>query len=163
MPTPSPDFSLYQRTFDRGLKAARAGLPLPFFFDVVHPLAQQLKETLRETLPIEDPLALQEACFLFQHADFVLAHLTGLFAEHEGVAHSADKARTVLRALAQHLVFGTPIDLAATEPPATHHPVRILLQESDVLAVFTALQALYQGRTSAYCALCTRMTQHASQ
>lgn len=144
-------------TIQRGVKAAQAGLPEAFHFDVVRPMSRIIDDILLAALPSFPPPAeknagpqLEDARFLYSHCPFIQGHLRQQFVLHEGERHSADKARAVLMALARHLVTGAPIAFDYTAESTAHLPTTILKTEAAIVAFFRSLQALYGGQAEPY-------------
>lgn len=93
------------------------------------------------------------AHFLFAQHRFVAAQFRTLTEELDGMACCADRNRTILRALAAHLVSGKPIVFDYTQQYTYHLPVRVFRTESDILAFFDAVFQLYYGKTEPFIAV----------
>lgn len=127
--------------------AVQAGRVDLFERALARPLAQVVEGVLHQEL-----MHNYRAQFLFQHSRFVEQHLRAVIEKVEGRACCADKTRTVLRALAGHLVHGTPIAFDYAQEYTFHLPTTVLREHTDVVAFFDALVELYYGKPAPYLA-----------
>jgi hypothetical protein len=93
------------------------------------------------------------AQFLFGKHRFVETQFRAMVEEIDGMACCADRNRTILRALAGHLVAGKPIVFDYTQEYTYHLPVRVFRTETDILAFFDAVRSLYYGNTAPFIAV----------
>jgi multidrug efflux pump subunit AcrA (membrane-fusion protein) len=93
------------------------------------------------------------AQFLFSKHQFVETHFRRLVEEIDGMACCADRTRTILRALANHLVHQKPIVFNYAQEYTFHLPVRVFRTELDIVSFFDALLELYYGKAEAFIAI----------
>lgn len=107
----------------------------------------------------------RDLAFLYEKADFVEMHLKRRFDHIEGMPCCADKARTVLRALARHFAdeAGRPIQFNYAQEITYHLPQKILRTHDEIITFFNALKGLYYGRFEPYVALCAAQEKDAKE
>lgn len=88
--------------------------------------------------------------FLIENYEFVERNFCSLFSEFEGSACSADKSRTVSRALFGHLLQGKPIEFDYGAQYVYHLPKAIFKDQQSIVDFFVALQGLYYGKPARY-------------
>lgn len=130
------------------VEAIRAGKLVDFDRALTRPLQQVVDGVLSKELAGN-----HRAKFLFGNHRFVAAHFRKMVEEIDGMACCADRNRTILRALARHLVAGKPIVFDYTQEYTFHLPVRVFRTESDILAFFDAVFKLYYGTTEPFIAV----------
>lgn len=87
--------------------------------------------------------------FLFSQSRFIENHFTRLFQQYEATTHAADKARTLLRALAHFCATGQPISFDYSGPKE-HLPAHIFTHHQIIYDFFEALYRLYHGQPELY-------------
>lgn len=87
--------------------------------------------------------------FLFAQSRYIDNHLTRLFQQYEGNDHSAEKSRTLLRALAHFFATGQPISFDYSGP-RDHLPQQIFTHHQPIFDFFEGLYRLYHGQPELY-------------
>lgn len=90
------------------------------------------------------------AKFLFTQYRFVETHFKEVFRRLEGNTCCADKSRWVTRALARHLLDGTPIHADFNQQYTFHLPSKVLNTQESILDFFEALRFLHAGQPERY-------------
>lgn len=126
-------------------KALHNGDPEAFQFALGRPLESLIDGLLQHEFP-----GAHRVHFLCKHADFIERHVRWLVARHEGAACSADKSRTILRALFHALVSNKDIEWDYTQQYTYHLPKRVLTTHDAVMSLFDGLHALYFGNPAPY-------------
>lgn len=101
--------------------------------------------------------------FLLVHWDFVRNHVQTLVEGFEGGACCADKTRTILRTLANHLASGAPYRFDRAQQYTFHLPLSVFLEEKETVAFLEALVQLYHGRAVEYIAWMHLLSQNKPQ
>lgn len=123
-------------------RAARAGEAEDFHRLAVRPL----NDVLEGLLIAETPEASPRLRFLLHHYDFVEKQVLALVTEMDGHAYSADRCRTILRALAGFLKDGRRIEFDYAQQYTYHLPRKALASHEEVLDFFDAIYELFYGR-----------------
>jgi len=99
---------------------------------------------------MEIPQAAAPVKFLFQNAGFVESHFRRQIESIEGSACSADKTRTVMRALLRRLADGVPIQFDYGQEYTFHLPTTVFRTEAEIVKFFDALRRLHSGFAQQY-------------
>lgn len=122
----------------------------PEHFDLLFNLPlREGTETLLANSFNEQVIDKPRLIFLFSQSRFLENHFTRLFQQYEEAEHSADKARTLLRALAHFFATGQPISFDYSGPN-DHLPKAIFTHHQVIYDFFEALYRLYHGQPELY-------------
>lgn len=156
--------SLIQESQASSEERVAAWLALPDIVDVLEAISELNPEhfDLLFNLPVrEGTEALLSECFsdqildrprmlfLFSQSRFVESHFSRLFQQYEGNEQSAEKSRTLLRALAHFFASGQPICFDYSGPNQ-HLPQRIFTHHQAIFDFFEGLYRLYHGQPELY-------------
>lgn len=126
----------------------------PEHFDLLFNLPiRESTEALLDQCFTDDVLDKTRLTFLFCQSRFIENHLTRLFQQYEGTAKSAEKSRTLLRALAHFFATGQPIQFDYSDQqnnPATTLPETILTHHTAIYEFFEGLYRLHNGQPEMY-------------
>lgn len=141
-------------------EALRKGDPEAFQHALSRPLEQLVDGLLSRELPKAYRLQ-----FLCKHVAFVERHFKGLISRYEGPACSADKSRSIVRALFKSLQTNQPIVWDYAQKYTYHLPNRVFKTHATIEAFFDGLHSLYYGNPNPYLEALKRVVedgQHAS-
>lgn len=119
--------------------------PDEHFFAVTYPF-KELDEGLLFNAGVKN----ERTIFLIQEHSFVDNHLSNLFTKYEGMACSADKARTIVAKLYRYLEEGKEITFDYNAQYTYHLPKKILNNHQEIVEYFEALMTLFYGRFEKY-------------
>jgi len=87
---------------------------------------------------------------LFLHCNFYERHFKAQIKKHEGWPCSADKSRTITKALANFFVKGEEIKFNYDQEYTYHLPTKIFTTHAEILEFFDALRNLRYGGSEKY-------------
>lgn len=93
---------------------------------------------------------IDDLVFLYQHGSYFKSHFCKLFEQYEGFSCSADKARTILRALESFFIIGKEIQFDYSGEYTYHLPKKILSNHKEILDFYYGLTYLYFGNPVKY-------------
>lgn len=117
------------------------------YFKVLRPVEQLIGGMVREEFAHD---VSGELSFLVRHCNWITNMVRHLFEHVEGSACCADKARTVVAAIAMHLVNEREIRFDYTQEYTFHLPAKVLKSQQDVMSYFRALRSLSLGNPGPY-------------
>lgn len=130
----------------RKASEALASFNLPMFH---YTFAHRLEGLLEGVIARQFPNS-REAQFLALHYNFVDMHISKLIKTMEDWPCSADKTRTIIRALLKFYATGEKIQFDYAGEYTFHLPKRILKTHEDIVEFVSGLQRLYMGDPTAY-------------
>lgn len=136
-----------QAAVSAAIEAVRAGKLTDFSRALTRPAEKVVRGVLAKELPGN-----HRAQFLFAHHHFVETQVRAMVEELDGLSCCADRTRTILRALTQHLMTKKPILFDYSQEYTFHLPVRVFRTEQDIVAFFSAVMELYYGKTAPFIA-----------
>lgn len=123
------------------------------FYDIVWLTYEEFTEQLIK-LKFQEKLTknskLDDLVFLYQHESYFKSHFCKLFEQYEGWGCSADKARTILRALERFFITGKEIQFDYSGEYTYHLPKKILSNHKEILDFYYGLTHLYFGNPFKY-------------
>lgn len=127
----------------KAVAGARKGDYEQFYFGFLYPLDKVIDGLLADVT--QSP----EACFLLKNSQFVESHFERLIEEREGAACSADKSRTIMRALLRFYLSGEEIRFTLGRSDY-RLPKTMFTTHDDIVGYFMSLYRLYYGQPATY-------------
>jgi len=137
----------------KAVASARKGDYEQFYFGLRYPLDKVMDGLLADVT--QSP----EACFLLKNSRFVESHFQHIIEQREGAACSADKSRTIMRALLRFYLSGEEIRFSYDQKFTYHLPKMVFTTHDDIVGYFMALYRLYYGEPAAYIGMLAKLLQ----
>ena len=141
----------------KAMASAKEGDHEQFYFSLLYPLDKVMDGLLADVT--QSP----EARFLLKNSRFVESHFQHLIEEREGAACSADKSRTIMRALLRFYLSGEEIRFNYGQEVTYHLPKTMFTTHDDIVGYFEGLYRLYYGRPAAYIGMLAKITSGATR
>ncbi len=135
----------------KAVAGARKGDYEQFYFSLRYPLDKVMDGLLADVT--QSP----EACFLLKNSRFVEPHFQRLIEEREGAACSADKSRTIMRALLRFYMTGENIHFSFDQKFTYHLPKTVFTTQDEIVGYFMGLYRLYYGQPGMYISMLAKI------
>jgi len=135
---------LYQKLIDgSGFKKAE-GIE-EFFYMLIYPHQKFLKGLIDCEISKNDSVK-----FIYLHHSFIEHNFVKIIQDVEGSACSADKSRTILRALCNWFIKGERIDWNYEQEYTFHLPKKVFTTHEEIVGFYKGLENLYYGNYVPY-------------
>jgi hypothetical protein len=111
-----------------------------FYYKILYPFNKFTSGLIESEIS-----AKKEVIFLLKNSEFIENHFSRLFEQIEGVACSADKARTIQSALLNFYLTGNEIKFNYNQEYTFHLPKRIFTNHKSIIDFFESLELLFIG------------------
>lgn len=115
------------------------------YYQFFYPLKKAGSGLLQIALPNN-----HKAHFIIEHQDYVDSHYEKLIVRREGVACSADKARTILSGLLRFFISERQIKFNYDGEYTYHLPKTIFTTHDEIIEFFEGIYGLYYGSPEKY-------------
>lgn len=122
----------------------REGDVTRFYFGLIYPINNAVEGLIAKEF------SSREARFLVMNSTFVEENFKSLIVKYEGSACSADKSRTIMRALLKFYVSGKEIVFDHSQEYTYHLPKNVFTTHAEIVEFFDGLYRLYYGKSDSY-------------
>jgi len=116
-----------------------------FFYAVLYPWEKFISGFLKTKLKASD-----EVVFIYKNSQYIDRNFAELFRKFEGLACSADKSRTIVKAILNFYTTGEKIDFDYEGEYTYHLPETIFKNHDDIILFYRGLRNLMSGNSLVY-------------
>ena len=116
-----------------------------FFYAVLYPWEKFISGFLKTKLKASD-----EVVFIYKNSQYIDRNFAELFRKFEGLACSADKSRTIVKAILNFYTTGEKINFDYDGEYTYHLPEKIFKNHDDIIMFYRGLKNLMSGNSLVY-------------
>jgi len=116
-----------------------------FFYMLIYPHQKFLKGLIDCEISKNDSVK-----FIYLHHNFIEYNFVKIIQDKEGSACSADKSRTIIRALCNWFIKGERIDWNYEQEYTYHLPKTVFNTHEEIIDFYNGLENLYYGNYKSY-------------
>lgn len=126
--------------------------PDHFHLFMMYPLESAIGAMVRSVFAdkVADKNDLSRVEFIFCHAEMIESHYEKLICQFDGWPCSADKSRTIIRALTRYFVEGKRIEFDRSDESAYWLPKNVFTTHDEIVELFHGIREFHYGNPSRY-------------